>query len=53
MNKATKLMYVLVGVLVVCMAAYLGLRWWYDTAGDREVDDKTYLAQLEDISALT
>ena len=53
MNKATKLMYVLVGVLVVCMAAYLGLRWWNDTAGDRVVDDKTYLAQLEDITALT
>lgn len=53
MNKATKLMYVLVGVLVVCMAAYLGLRWWNDTAEDRVVDDKTYLAQLEDITALT
>lgn len=53
MNKATKLMYVLVGVLVVCMAAYMGLRWWNDTAEDRVVDDKTYLAQLEDITALT
>ncbi|WP_294549817.1 DUF4340 domain-containing protein [uncultured Pseudoflavonifractor sp.] len=53
MNKATKLMYVLVGVLVVCMAAYLGLRWWNGTAEDRAVDDKTYLAQLEDITSLT
>lgn len=53
MNKATKLMYVLVGVLVVCMAAYLGLRWWNDTAEDRVVDNKTYLAKLEDITSLT
>ena len=53
MNKATKLMSVLVGVLVVCMAAYLGLRWWNGTAEDRAVDDKTYLAQLEDITSLT
>lgn len=53
MNKATKLMYVLVGVLVVCMAAYLGLRWWNGTAEDRAMDDKTYLAQLEDITSLT
>ena len=46
-------MYVLVCELVVCMAAYLGLRWWNDTAEDRVVDDKTYLAQLEDITSLT